>query len=383
MKIIRFLRSEPFSILLIFLPLAILAELLHWGPTWVFLLSAVAIIPMARYIGNATEVLAAHTGPRIGGLLNATLGNAAELIITIVAIREGLLELVLASITGSILGNILLVLGMSMLLGGIRNGVQTFDRRHASRNAILLLLSVVALLIPSLFSAYIGEPGDIKVEALSMGVAVVMIVLYGLGILYSFKDQKTSPLVRPSSQASPDKESAGEERSDKSVTEYTAAAHGNHPDWPIRTALIVLALSTAGVVILSEMLIGAVEPVVLSLGVSEFFLGIILIPLIGNVAEHLVAVKVAIQNQMDLSVEIAVASSLQIALFVAPLLVFISLLMGNPLQLIFNEFELLALIGGVIIAVFVSEDGESNWFEGAELLAIYLILALAFFLLPA
>jgi len=383
MKIIRHLRSEPFSILLIFLPLAILAELLHWGPTWVFLLSAVGIIPMARYIGTATEVLAARTGPRIGGLINATLGNAAELIITIIAIREGLLELVLASITGSIIGNILLVLGMSMLLGGIRNGMQTFDRRHASRNAILLLLSVVALLIPSLFSAYIGEPGDIKVEALSMGVAVIMIVLYGLGILYSFKDHKTSPLVPHSSQASADIEPAGEERSDKSVAEYTAVAHGSHPDWPIKTALIVLALSTAGVVVLSEMLIGAVEPVVLSLGVSEFFLGIILIPLIGNVAEHLVAVKVAIQNQMDLSVEIALASSLQIALFVAPVLVFISLLMGNPMQLIFNEFELLALIGGVVIAVFVAEDGESNWFEGAELLAIYLILALAFFLLPA
>lgn len=382
MKIIRHLRSEPFSILLIFLPLAILAELLHWGPTWVFLLSAVGIIPMARYIGTATEVLAARTGPRIGGLINATLGNAAELIITIIAIREGLLELVLASITGSIIGNILLVLGMSMLLGGIRNGMQTFDRRHASRNAILLLLSVVALLIPSLFSAYIGEPGDIKVEALSMGVAVIMIVLYGLGILYNFKDHKTSPLVPRSSQASADIEPAGE-LSNKSVAEYTAVAHGSHPDWPIKTALIVLALSTAGVVVLSEMLIGAVEPVVLSLGVSEFFLGIILIPLIGNVAEHLVAVKVAIQNQMDLSVEIALASSLQIALFVAPVLVFISLLMGNPMQLIFNEFELLALIGGVVIAVFVAEDGESNWLEGAELLAIYLILALAFFLLPA
>jgi len=383
MKIIRHLRSEPLSILLLFIPLVILAEILHWGAIWVFLLSAVGIIPLARYIGSATEVLAAHSGPRIGGLLNATLGNAAELIITIFAIREGLLELVLASITGSILGNILLVLGMSMLLGGIRNGLQTFNRRHASRNAILLLLSVIALLIPSLLSAYIGDQGDIKVEALSMGVAVVMIVLYLLSILFSFTSQRVTASPSRTSDSTKEKAPGFEKPTGGSAAEYTAVAHETHPNWSIRTALIVLAIATAGVAYLSESLVSSVGPVVVGLGVSEFFLGIILIPLIGNVAEHLVAVKVAIQNQMDLSVEIALASSLQIALFVAPVLVFISFIMGNPMQLIFNEFELLALIGGVVIAVFVSEDGESNWFEGAELLAIYLILVLAFFLLPA
>ena len=360
MKLLKYARSHPLSILLLALPLAILAEVLHWGEIWVFVLSAVGVIPLADYIGEATEALAGRTGPRIGGLLNATLGNAAELIITIVAIREGLLELVLASITGSILGNVLLVMGLSMLLGGLKNGVQSFDRKQASSNAILLILAVIALLIPSVLSQFIGETDDPKVEAFSLGVAVVMILLYILGLVYNL----TTPAARKAAKmVDPD------------------PVH--EKNWPVRKSLIVLGLATAGIVVLSELLVGAVEPVVVRFGISEFFLGIILIPLVGNVAEHLVAVEVAIRDKMDLSVEIAVASSLQIALFVAPVLVFVSLLFGNPMQLIFNQFELLALIAGVIIMALVSSDGESNWLEGAELLAVYLILGLAFFLLPA
>ena len=326
---------------------------------------------MAGFIGESTEVLAHYTGPRLGGLLNATLGNAAELIITVVAIREGLLELVKASITGSILGNILLVMGMSMVLGGQRNGIQRFDRQQASNNAILLLLAVIALLVPSMLSSAIGEEGSLRVEALSLGVAVIMIILYAAGLYYGYKAQN-GPLAAPASVEMV----VGEGQVSTNKAE-------SHPKaWSLRTALIVLSISTVGVAYLSELLVGAVEPVVTSLGVSEFFLGIILIPIVGNVAEHLVAVKVAIQNKMDLSVEIAIASSLQIALFVAPFLVFISLLMGNPLTLIFNQFELLALIVGVLITALVSSDGESNWLEGAGLLAVYLILVLAFFLLP-
>lgn len=359
MKILNFLRGEPLAILTIALPLAILAHFIGWSELWVFILSALGVIPMARYIGTSTEVLASYTGPRVGGLLNATLGNAAELIITIVAIREGLLELVKASITGSILGNLLLVLGMSMVLGGIRNGFQNFDQRQASNNAILLALAVIALSIPSLLSHSIGAETSLEVEAFSLGVAGVMILLYALGIVFSFKNQH--------------REQAGTAQENKIE---------GHPDWSVSTALIVLVLSTAAVAYLSELLVGAVEPVVIDLGVSEFFLGIILIPIVGNVAEHLVAVKMAMQNHMDLSVEISLASSLQIALFVAPVLVFISLWIGNPLQLIFNQFELLALVTGVLIAALVSVDGESNWLEGAELLAVYVILALAFFLLP-
>ena len=182
-----YIRHKPISLLLVILPLAYLAEMFHWGPVWVFALSAISVIPLAAYIGEGTEALAAYTNPRIGGLLNATLGNAAELIITIVAIREGLLELVKASITGSILGNLLLVMGLSMVVGGMRHGMQKFDRRQASRNAILLVLAVIALIIPSIFSGYIDNPQSTRVEALSVGTAIIMMVLYGLSLLYSFK----------------------------------------------------------------------------------------------------------------------------------------------------------------------------------------------------
>jgi Ca2+:H+ antiporter len=379
-KILKFVREQPINVLLLALPFAILAEIGGWGEMWVFVLSALAIIPLANLIGLATEGLTVYTGPRLGGLLNATLGNAAELIITIVAIREGLLELVKASITGSILGNILMVMGFSMFLGGMRNGIQRFDSRHASRSAILLMLSVIALVVPSVLSSSIGPTDSVKVEALSLGVAIIMIILYAAALFFSFRDrngqvEEAVTGIAPSGQVSKAMHTVV-------VASPKPAKAEHHIAWSLRTSLILLALATIGVVVMSELLVGVVEPVVAGLGVSEFFLGIILIPLIGNVAEHLVAVKVALQNKMDLSVEIAVASSLQIALFVAPVLVFISLIMGNPLQLIFNEFELLALIVGVLSTVLISMDGESNWLEGAELLAVYFILALAFFLLP-
>jgi Ca2+:H+ antiporter len=362
MKLVSFVRKDPFSILLLAVPLAVIAGVAGWNPLLVFALSSIGVIPLAHYIGESTDSLAHFTGPKLGGLLNATLGNAAELIITIFAIREGLLDLVKASITGSIIGNLLLVLGMSFLLGGLRNGVQSFNRQQATNHAILLFLSIVALVIPSLFSHTIEgtSEGGLKVEALSLGVAGIMILLYALGLIFNFRSSK-SVLVAKTSQPN---------------------NGGAHPVWPLRVALIVLAISTVGVAYLSELLVGAVEPIVINYGISEFFLGIILIPLIGNVAEHIVAVQVALKNKMDLSVEISLASSLQIALFVAPVLVFISLLMGNPLTLIFNQFELLALIAAVLIAGLVSIDGESNWLEGAELIAVYLILALAFFFIP-
>jgi Ca2+:H+ antiporter len=356
-KISAHIKHNPLAVLLIALPLALWAELGHWGAMWVFALSAIGVIPMAGYIGAATESLAAYTGPKIGGLLNATLGNAAELIITLMAIRAGLLELVKASITGSILGNLLLVLGMAMVTGGLRHGTQRFDRRQSSNHAILLTLTIVALIIPSLFSHSIGPDNDPKVEALSLGVSTVMMVLYGLGLLYSLR-MPQSPVTHPSTE------------------------EHKKPELSRGQALLVLALSTGAVVWLSELLVGATEAVVVDLGMSEFFLGIILIPIVGNVAEHFVAIQVAMRNQMDLSVEIAVSSSLQIALFVAPVLVFISLWMGNPLTLIFNQFELLALVAAVVITALVSSDGESNWLEGSALLAVYLILGIAFFLLP-
>lgn len=359
-KILNYFKSQPIQILLLVFPLAPLAEWLEWGQSWVFIISAIGVIPLAGLVGQATEHLASHTGPKIGGLINATLGNAAELIITLFAINKGLLELVKASITGSIIGNLLFVLGLSILVGGLKNGVQSFDRRHTVNNTILLTIAIVGLIIPSLFSHSTISGIDQKVEILSLSVAGVMIGLYILGIIFSLKSKSSSPL-----KAEP----------------LPGEIHLNQ--WSIGKSVTVLALATAGIVVLSELLVGSAEAVVAQSGISEFFLGIILVPIIGNVAEHLVAITVAYKNKMDLSMEIAVSSSLQIALFVAPILVFISLLMGNPLTLVFNPFELSALGAAVLISYFVSADGETNWLEGAALFVVYIILGLAFFIFPS
>lgn len=356
---IRKIFAKRLNYLLFALIFALLAKYLNWGDLAVLVLSAVSIIPLAGMIGDATESLSAHTGPKLGGLLNATLGNAAELIITIIAIRSGYLELVKASITGSILGNLLMVMGVAMVAGGLKNGTQAFDRRSISNYSILLLLAVSALTIPSMFRTAIGEPTSIEVESLSIGVSIVMIVLYILGVVYSFKFQGSPIAPEPKSEVV-----------------------NARPVWSKNESIALLAISTIGVVIASEMLVNSVEHAITVFGISEFFLGIILIPIIGNVAEHLVAVTMAYKNHMELSTEIAISSSLQIALFVAPLLVFISLLMGSPLTLVFNLYELLALALAVLITAFVAIDGESNWLEGAALLAIYLILAISFFFLP-
>jgi Ca2+:H+ antiporter len=357
------------NFLLIFGVVAVVASALGWSPLVVFIASSLAMIPLAGLLGVATEALAVHTGPRLGGLLNATLGNAAELIITIMAIREGLvnpaikehlLQLVRASLTGSIVGNTLLVLGLSVLLGGLRHGTQKFDRSHAGTNATMLMLAVAALAIPSVFSHNIEAVNHNAVEYLSLGVAGVMIGLYVLSLIHQLRD--------PTAVTYED--------------DQYSTAQQEAPHWPVARAGLVLFAATLGIVWMSELLVGSVEHVVLNVGITEFFLGIIIVPLIGNAAEHLVGVQVALKNQMELSLAISVGSSLQVALFVAPLLVFISLLMGNPLTLVFNEFELIALIAAALIAGLVSLDGESNWLEGAMLLSIYAIIALAFFWLP-
>jgi Ca2+:H+ antiporter len=357
------------NLLLIFGVVAIVAELLGWSPLIVFVASSLAMIPLAGLMGEATEALALHTGPRLGGLLNATLGNAAELIITIMAVREGMsnpainrqmLELVRASLTGSIMGNILLVLGLSILIGGLRHGTQEFNRSHAGLNSTMLMLAVAALVIPSIFSHSIETVSHDAVEYLSLGVAGVMIGLYVLALIFQFRG-------RSARTHTGDNNGAGQQEA---------------PYWSVAKAGAVLLAATAAIVVMSELLVGSVEHVVRQVGISEFFLGIIIVPIIGNVAEHLVAVQASARNKMELSLAISVGSSLQVALFVAPLLVFISLLMGNPLTLVFNQFELIALMAAVLIAGLVSLDGESNWLEGAMLLAIYAIIALAFFWLP-
>lgn len=342
-------------LLLLLVPAAFVLEFTHASPLAILVVSALGIIPLAALIGEGTEAMAEKVGQRAGGLLNATLGNAAELIIAISALRQGLITLVLASITGSILGNLLLILGLSLLLGGLKFGTQRFNRENAGMDATLLVLAVFALAIPSVFNLAL-EPDFIAVESVSIGASIAILVMYALTILYSFTAgaTETDPIARE--------------------------AHAPE-GWSTAHSIIILVIAVGLVAAMSEFLVGAVEPVTEQLGLSEFFLGIILIPLVGNVAEHLVAVQVAVKNKMDLSLSIAIGSSLQIALFVAPLLVFISLALGNPMPLEFNLYELLAVAAASLIAAFVSLDGRSNWLEGAMLLVLYVILAVAFFFL--
>ena len=344
-----------FYLLLIFVPVGLISRYLEGPVLLTFGAAALGVVPLAQIIGEATENVAARTGPRVGGLLNATLGNAAELIITFFAIRADLLDLVKASITGSMLGNLLLVMGLSILVGGLRHGQQYFDRTRAGLDSTMLILAIIALVVPSLFSHAIEMVSHTSVEYLSLGVAVAMIVVYGLGLVYCFT--AVTPSARPTT-------------------------HGQ-ATWSMSKSLRVLVLATVFVAWLSEVFVGVVEPVLEHLGWTEFFLGIVIIPIVGNVAEHLVGVQVAAKNQMDMSLEISIGSSLQVALFVAPVLVFVSLLMGNPLTLVFDQFELIALAAAALIAALVALDGESNWMEGAQLLVVYVILALAFFFLPA
>ncbi len=343
--------------LLIFGVVAVILRLTGGGDVPIFVTSALAIVPLAGLIGVSTEEIAARTGPKIGGLLNATLGNAAELIITIFALKEGLVELVRASIIGSVLGNLLLVMGLAILLGGLKNGLQSFDRRGATMNATLLILAFMALAIPSLFDAtFVAERAFADELLLSEGIAMILIVLYAGSIAYSL-------------------------RNGHPVTD-AGTGHHHEPQWSTGTAVGVLAFATLGIVFMSEFLVGTVEPVVEKLGWSELFVGVIIVPIIGNVAEHLVAVQMAIKNRMELAITIALGSSLQIALFVAPVLVFVSLLFENKLVLAFSLPEVIALAAASYVAAMAAEDGESNWFEGLMLLGVYVIVAWAFFLLP-
>jgi Ca2+:H+ antiporter len=341
--------------MLVLVPVALFLEFTHTGgPTAVFLASALSLIPLAGLLGRATEEAAIYTGPKIGALLNATLGNAAELIITIIALREGLVEVVKASIAGSIIGNILVVLGLSMLLGGIKNGTQFFDAKTAGTNATMMALAVVSLSIPAAFALgpIANRPTTQDIAFLSDGMAVVLIVIYVLYIIFSLKQESPEAQTRE---------------------------HHAPPTISLQVALGLMAATTIGVVLMSEVLVGAIEPVSEAWGLSELFIGVMLIPLVGNIAEHIVAVQVAYQNKMDLSLGIAIGSGLQIALFVTPVLVGISILIGHPMTLVFSSYELVALIGAALIAVLISVDGESNWLEGAQLIALYVILGLAFF----
>jgi Ca2+:H+ antiporter len=356
--------SRPIYLLLIAAPLAVVADFLHWPSPVIFGLSALGVIPLAGLIGQATEELSVRVGPKFGGFLNATFGNAAELIITILAIQAGLLDLVKASITGSIIGNSLLVLGASLLYGGIKHGVQDFDEEEARHHTTLMILAISGLFLPAMFAT--AESSAFIIEEVSLLVAGVLLVVYVLYLIFSLTGSDKA--VREAH--------AGE----GTTPAASAAAEVHHEEtWSLRKAVIVLAAATAATVVVSELLVSTVEPMTAQLGWSEFFVGIIIVPLIGNAAEHFSAVVFAGKNRVDVTMAIAAGSSSQIALFVAPVLVFLSLLLGNPMNLVFDQLELLVLGLTTAIFAFVAIDGRSNWLEGVQLLALYLIIGMVFF----
>ncbi|HWI22613.1 MAG TPA: calcium/proton exchanger [Baekduia sp.] len=350
-----------------FIPIAIVLELVHASPVIVFAVSAAGVIPTAALMGRATEELAERSGPGIGGLLNVTFGNAPEIIIALFALNAGLHEVVKASLVGSILGNILLVLGAAMFVGGLGRETQKFDRTAASAQSGLLLLAAAALLMPAIFELVEGQglpsPGghrvnyDSTVEQLSLAVAVVLIFTYGAAMLFSLKTHRS--LFNPDT-----------------LDEHEP---GYEP-WSVKKAVLMLAGAGLAVGVMSEILVGSISEASESIGLSEFFVGVIVVAIVGNAAEHWVAVLVARKDKMDLAVNISIGSSAQIALFAAPLLVIVSFFLGpHPMALVFNGFELGGILLAILIANHVTNEGESNWFEGLQLLAVYVVLGLAFF----
>ena len=363
----RFFAPEnALQLLLVFIPIAILAEWLHWGPLAVFGCAGLAIVPLAGLMGRATEELAARLGAGIGGLLNATFGNAAELIIAFVALQRGLYDVVKASLTGSIIGNVLLVLGVAIFAGGLKRPSQTFDRAAAAANSTLLALAAIGLVVPAIFhpiamsavasNRVTPERERILESGLSLEIAAVLFVAYAASLLFSLRTHRHL---------------------------YAGEGAEHAPARPMGRSVLLLLVATALVAWMSEILVGAVEAASHALGLTEVFVGVIVVAVIGNAAEHSTAVIVAMRNKMDLALQIATGSSIQIALFVAPVLVFASYFMPHgPMDLRFTPFEVLAVLLATGVVNLVAQDGESNWLEGALMVAVYVILAMAFYFLP-
>jgi Ca2+:H+ antiporter len=353
-------------ILLIFIPISLAAAWLDWGATVVFITAALAIIPLAAYMGIATEEIAVVVGPNLGGLLNATFGNATELILAFVALKRGLIEVVKATITGSMIGNLLLVMGVAMFLGGLRYKEQSFQPIAARLNASTMNLAVVAILIPTAVERSSGGIGESSLQKFSVAVAIVLIIVYALTLLFSMKTHTYLYDVGVV-------EVEGTENDTNDVIDRPP----NLTFW-----ISILLAITLGVALESELLVDALEEATETLGLPTLFTGVILLPIIGNAAEHATAVTEAMKDKMDLSVSVAVGSSLQIALFVAPVLVIAGAILGQPMDLSFNSFELVAVGVAVLLANSISSDGRSNWLEGILLIATYLVLGLAFYFHP-
>jgi Ca2+:H+ antiporter len=347
--------------LLIFVPVAIGLEFTMPGShSLIFIAACLAIVPLAGWLGRATEQLTHHTGEGVGGLLNATFGNAAELIIAIMALRKGLYPVVKASLTGSIIGNILLVLGAAVLAGGMKHKEQRFNATAARAQSTLLTLAAIALIMPAAFHYLAGPGGRIRENDLSLEISIVLLFTYGAHLLFSLRTHKQL--------------FEGEGGEESGAQENT---------WTLRKSVLMLAAATALIAWVSEILVGSVEEAAAAFGMTRIFIGVIVVAIIGNAAEHSTAVIMALKNRMELSMGIAIGSSLQIALFVAPALVILSHFMGpQPMDLVFSPAEVLAVFLSVLITSQISSDGESNWLEGVLLLAVYLIVSVVFYFLP-
>lgn len=349
------------DVMLLAVPIAFVLHFLRVPPLAMFLVAAIAIVPLAAVLGESTEALSEYTGPTIGGLLNATMGNATELILSFFMLRAGHQEIVKASLSGSIIGNVLLVLGLSALVGGIGREKQTFSRQMSSMNSTMLFIAVIALIMPAVFDLTVYGRLNVenhRIEMLSLGTAAVLIGIYALSLLFSLVTHRPEPAHTP--QPSP---------------------HGKIAV-SLKAALLSLAIATILVAFLSEFLVGQIEFAKQALGVSDLFMGVIIIAIIGNAAEHGTAVLMARRDRMNLAMSIAIGSSSQIALFVAPVLVFAGWAMGTPMSLVFTPFEIAGIALAVLIVEMISFDGETTWFEGAELIAVYLILAVSFYFVP-
>ncbi|MGB0561717.1 MAG: calcium/proton exchanger [Spirulinaceae cyanobacterium] len=373
-------------ILLVFIPVSIAAHLLGWGAAVTFITAGLAIVPLAALMGTATEEIAVVVGPNLGGLLNATFGNATELIIALVALNSGLVEVVKATVTGSIISNLLLVMGFSMLLGGLRYREQSFQPTAARMNASSMNLAVIALLVPTAMqytSTGIEEP---ILQKLSIAVAIILILVYALTLLFSMKthaylyDVGLAEFDLEAPQAGENTNALESDSPESDSPETEGHEHSEPPNFWLWTG--VLLVVTLFVAVESEFLVDSLEEATSSLGLTALFTGVILLPIIGNAAEHATAVTVAMKDKMDLSVSVAMGSSLQIALFVAPVLVIAGWLLGQPMDLDFNPFELVAVMVAVLVANSVSSDGKSNWLEGGLLLATYMVLGFAFYFHP-
>jgi len=350
------------NVLLLFVPIAVALEFFAASQhLLIFIVSAVAILPLAQKMGHATEQLAEHMGESVGGLLNATFGNAAELIIALVALHAGLHEVVEASIVGSIVGNLLLVFGAAMLAGGSRFHEQQFNPRGARSQATMLILSTIALILPASFEAVEGNSSTLG--QLSVWISIALLVVYALYLMFSLI---THPELFRGAHASGDQDEAAESRSS------------------IGRALVTLLIATAGTAWMSEILVGSISPMMQRYGLSNIFVGAFVVAILGNAAEHATAITAALNNRMDLSFSIAVGSSVQVALFVAPVLVLASLFLGPmPMDLAFRPALVLIVILAVVVTAQMASDGYADWFKGMQLLVVYFTLALTFFYLPA